>query len=197
MQYETPGKHPATCLLSPFHCHLNTHLYITPCYLMSGNFPKTTCLCHVSCAPGCGLSEWLGWFTWLPTLLKRCQEAVFHRPLPLRLTPPDAVKRPISKTQSTLTDLDMYLARSSVFRSLPFLWEPWKMQAYLMAPVHTLSVVFNVLMVRLEHIVNCISCQCPWSKMLSILAGIRQCKDKVFHTMLLFVFSNAFLFEFN
>ena len=131
------------------------------------------------------VSEWLGWFTSLPTLLKRCQKAVFHRPLPLRLTPPDTVKRLVSKTVRELTDLDIYLARSSVF-SLQiitiFMRTMENTSCFNGLRAYT-ECCFNALMIHLEHTVNCIS-QRPSSKMTGITGGVRQCKDKVFHIML-------------
>lgn len=83
----TPGK--AACHLS---AAWTKHLCCTSCSnSMSGN----VCINniwrgHGPCEPGRGrrewrVNDWLGWFTSLPALLKRCQKAVFHCPLPLRL----------------------------------------------------------------------------------------------------------------
>lgn len=127
---DSPGNQPISCLLSPLHrlrpsLPLTKCPYITSCsYSMSGYFPKNNiCPRHV---------PWP-----VPRLWGR-REAVsglIHRParLPARLVkevsghsfpPPTStqtntyrrsVKRPVSKTVCPLTDLDINLARSSVF----------------------------------------------------------------------------------
>lgn len=166
---DTPGKQPATCLLSPLHGPQSqkTSIYTLPpaaipCLATS---PKTTsgcATCPVSRAVGVKsdrVSEWLGWFTSLPTLLKRCQEGVFHRPLPLRLTPPDAVKRLVSKTVRALTDLDIYLARSSVFslQIITIFMRTMENTSCFNGRCAYRECCFNALMIHLEHTANCIS----------------------------------------
>lgn len=142
---------PVSCHRSTALQSLKTSIYTLPpaaipCLATSPKITSGCATCPVSRAVGVRsdrVSEWLGWFTSLPTLLKRCQEAVFQRPLPLRLTPPDTVKRPVLKPYVHWQILTYTWQGQvfSVFRSLPFLWEPWKIQAALMAAVHTESVV--------------------------------------------------------
>lgn len=89
----SPSNQTARKPLNNLHLGLSNLLHLFPIWQLPQKTTSGWATCPVSWAVGVRVtrvSEWLGWFTSLPTLLKRCQEAVFHRPLPLRLTPPQS-----------------------------------------------------------------------------------------------------------